>query len=138
MQRNKIYLGIAIAVILVFGVVIAMGGGSNSKNPTVDKAKGNRNEMSKAKTAENNTVAISNFKFAQQKITVKKGATVTWNNEDPAEHNVVFDDSSAGEVEAGKLISKGESVSFTFDKVGIFPYHCIPHPYMTGTVEVVE
>ncbi len=138
MQKNKIYLGIAVAVILVFGVVVAMGEGSDSKNSTVDKAKGNGNEMSKAKTAENNTVAISNFKFAQQKITVKKGATVTWNNEDPAEHNVVFDDSSAGEVEAGKLISKGESVSFTFDKVGIFPYHCIPHPYMTGTVEVVE
>ena len=118
MERNKIYLGIAIAVILVFGVVIAMGGGSNSNNPTVDKAKGNRNEMSKVSPSEKNTVAISNFKFAQ--------------------HNVVFDDSSAGEVEAGKLISKGESVSFTFDKVGIFPYHCMPHPYMTGTVEVVE
>ena len=138
MERNKIYLGIAVAVILVFGVVVAMGGGSDSKNSTVDKAKGNGNEMSKAKTAENNTVAISNFKFAQQKITVKKGATVTWNNEDPTEHNVVFDDSSAGEVEGSKLISKGESVSFTFDKVGTFPYRCMPHPYMTGTVEVVE
>ena len=42
------------------------------------------------------------------------------------------------DVFAGPLLAKGERYSFTFTKVGSYPYHCAPHPYMQGAVVVTE
>jgi plastocyanin len=39
---------------------------------------------------------------------------------------------------AGPLLARGESYSFTFNDAGSIPYHCSPHPYMKGSVTVVE
>jgi plastocyanin len=90
-----------------------------------------------SETAEN-VIEIKNFKFVPEKMTIKKGTTITWKNFDNTKHNVIFDDESAGEVEGGKLISNGEEVSFTFNEVGDFSYYCMPHPYMKGSVTVSE
>ncbi len=58
--------------------------------------------------------------------------TITWTNNDNAPHTVTADD---GSFNSGN-ISPGASFSFTFTKAGIFPYHCVYHPWMTGTVTV--
>lgn len=93
--------------------------------------------MAEPSTEEGQTasVTIKNFAFAPASITVKKGTTVTWTNEDSAEHNA-FSAQDGGP--KGRLLSKGESYSFTFDKVGTYSYICEPHPHMKGTVTVTD
>lgn len=86
---------------------------------------------------ETNQVTYKNFEVAQKTIKVKKGTTVTWTNEDNAKHDVTFTEDYPG-LMSTELFGKGESKSITFNTVGTFSYICSPHPYMKGTVEVVE
>jgi plastocyanin len=80
------------------------------------------------------SVLIQNFAFAATTLTVKKGTVVTWTNNDTAPHTVTGDN---GGPSSGNL-SKGQSYSYTFDTVGVFPYHCTIHSNMKGTVIVTE
>ncbi len=94
---------------------------------------------------------IKDLKYEKANIKIKKGTTVTWTNQDAVEHNVMADHSDGdkphdppkaseikSDVFAGQLLAKGESYSFTFNEAGTDPYHCSPHPYMKGSVTVVE
>ncbi len=77
--------------------------------------------------------------FIPEEITVVIGInnTITWINEDDAPHSVTPDHR---EYQFGSLgvIKSGESYSYTFENVGVFPYHMEPHPWMTGTVIVLD
>jgi plastocyanin len=86
---------------------------------------------------ETNTVNIKDFEFTPSKITVKKGTTVTWTNQDTIRHDIRPENDSDA-FKGSELLAKGESYSWTFDTVGTYTYICSPHPYMKGTVEVVE
>ncbi len=80
---------------------------------------------------------IQDFDFQTAKLKVKVGTKVTWTNKDDARHDVT-PDSETPDFVASKLLAKGESYSFTFEKPGMYAYHCSPHPYMKASVEVVE
>ncbi len=77
-------------------------------------------------------VEIKNFAFSPSTLTVKKGDTVTWTNNDSAAHTVTADD---GSFDTGN-ISLGGSQTVTFTKSGTFTYHCSIHPMMKGTIVV--
>lgn len=79
-------------------------------------------------------VTIKGYAFAPAPLRVKKGTTVTWTNEDSVSHTVTFDVGSV----SSDLLATGGTYSYTFNDVGTFAYHCRPHPYMKGSVEVVE
>lgn len=85
-------------------------------------------------------VSIKNFQYAPSNITVKKGTTVVWTNEDGTGHNVVSnsDAPAGGPPTAAPLLGKNQQFTFTYDVVGTFGYHCTPHPNMTGQVTVIE
>jgi len=78
------------------------------------------------------TVTISNFMFSPTTLTVKTGATVTWNNKDNEPHTVVSD---TGLFRSGAF-DTDESFSFRFDKPGTYHFTCSIHPMMVGTVVV--
>ena len=78
---------------------------------------------------------ISNFNFYPSVITIKKGATVTWTNMDPAVHDVVSTDGKLSKFKSDRL-NTGDKYSFTFESAGSFAYFCSIHPAMTGTVVV--
>lgn len=82
-------------------------------------------------------VIISDYTFGPEVIKVKVGDTVTWTNQDDVQHDVVADEAS-GAAPHGPLLAKGKSYSFKFTKAGTYSYHCSPHPYMKGAVEVTE
>lgn len=97
------------------------------------------------------SMAIKDFKYEKSNIKIKKGTTVTWTNRDSVKHNVMQEhendndahdapskDEEKPDVLASRLLAKGESYSFTFNEVSSSPYHCSPHPYMKGSVTVVE
>lgn len=76
-------------------------------------------------------IRISSLKFATDTVRIAPGQSVRWVNGDPVEHTVSFD------VEPGSpLIPPNASYIHRFDKPGAYPYHCTPHPFMTGVVIV--
>ena len=81
-------------------------------------------------------VSIEKMKFEPQLVKIKPGTTVKWiNNEKRNNHSILFE--KEGLPETDRLFP-GESWQRVFDKPGVYPYRCGPHPEMTGVVEVVE
>jgi plastocyanin len=72
--------------------------------------------------------------FYPSKITIVIGVnnTVVWKNEDSDWHTA---HSNIPEFNSG-LIQAGDSFTHTFLRAGTYPYHCDPHPWMTGVVFV--
>ena len=79
-------------------------------------------------------VEIVNFEYGPDPVVVQVGGKVTWRNEDTAPHTATADD---GSFETG-VLEKGKQKSETFKEAGTFTYFCKIHPFMHGTVEVVE
>jgi len=78
------------------------------------------------------TARIANFAFDPTNAGVKRGATLTWTNNDNIAHTVTFDDGS----DSSGNLNKGATFKRTFDKAGTFTYHCNIHPAMRGIVTV--
>jgi plastocyanin len=77
------------------------------------------------------------FGFAPRTLTVTAGTRVVWRNRTSQPHTVTASGDrpyfSSG---VKRLIAAGHSWSFTFKKPGRYPYYCIVHPFMKGTVIV--
>jgi plastocyanin len=78
------------------------------------------------------SVIIKNFDYSPMKLTVKRGATVTWKNLDGEPHTITSVD---GLFRSGAL-DTNEAYSFRFDKPGTYSYVCSIHPRMTATIIV--
>ena len=79
-------------------------------------------------------ITIRDYSFLPATLTIKKGTTVTWTNDDIAKHTVTGDQGGP----SSSFFGKGQSYSYTFDTPGTYPYHCEPHPYMTAAIIVTE
>ena len=77
------------------------------------------------------TIAIKNFAFTPNTITVKAGTNITWTNNDSAPHSIISD---SGNLLNSKVLATGESFSFTFTKEGTVGYHCGLHSMMKAKV----
>jgi plastocyanin len=81
-------------------------------------------------------VGIEKMQFVPQQVKVKPGTTVKWvNHEKRNNHSILFE--KEGLAESDRFFP-GEFWQRTFDKPGVYPYRCGPHPEMTGVVEVAE
>ena len=80
-----------------------------------------------------NTVRINNFAFDPANITVRAGSIVRWVNGDTVPHRIQFDDKH---ISASFILAPSDSWSQKFDEPGIYPYICLIHPEMHGTVIV--
>ena len=67
---------------------------------------------------------------------------IIWTNVDDVAHTVTPDqsteDSYSGEFGSTGVIMPGETYEFTFTEPNEVPYHCEPHPWMTGTLIITE
>ena len=70
--------------------------------------------------------------FNPNPLTISKGTTVTWMNNDTTTHTSNSDNSTWN---SGN-ITPGGSFNFTFSSTGSFRYHCAIHPGMVGTITV--
>lgn len=96
------------------------------------------NETQEAPTVqEASSVEIRNSAFSPRSIRIKKGTTVTWTNHDNMDHDIT-PTGGADDFKASDLLGDGESYSFTFNAAGTYTYKCSLHPFMEGTVEVIE
>lgn len=80
------------------------------------------------------SVSISGFVFNSADLTVKKGTTVNWKNNDSVPHTVTSDGGSFG----SDTLTTGATFSSTFNTIGTFSYHCAFHPSMRATVTVTD
>lgn len=70
-------------------------------------------------------------------ITINKGESVTWKNEDSAFHSVTsgFYDEPTELFDSGYL-DPYQTFSFMFEASGTYDYYCTLHPWMAGQVIV--
>jgi plastocyanin len=79
-------------------------------------------------------VKIEQMQFVPQNLQIKVGTTVTWMNlEKRSNHSVFFQQEG---LEESDRLFPGDTWQRTFDKPGVYPYICGPHPMMIGTIEV--
>lgn len=123
---NKIVvLSLLLVSSLIFGGCSLYGGTQNSStNPSSSNTP---TEMSKMGSTDIN---IQNFSFNPATLTVKMGDTVTWTNNDSANHQIRSDMFNSAP------LSNGQTYSFTFKTAGTYNYSCAIHPSMTGTIIV--
>lgn len=117
MDKKYIYLaiGAVVVVVLFLGIFVALN-----------------NIKSVKSEADKNMVIIQQSTFSPSTITITKGSTVKWRNDDSYLHRIVADDSS---FDLGDQTSDA-IVSHTFTDLGTYSYHCSVHTFMKGMVIV--
>ena len=123
-MRNKVAPG-AIARREMLGATLRLAGGVALLGATMRVAAAE----DAAAAAE---IKIDNFKFSPTPLTVPKGATVTWVNQDDIPHSIVC---PALAFHSYPMDTDGRA-SFLFDKPGKYDYACGLHPFMRGQVIV--
>ncbi|PJC49967.1 MAG: copper-binding protein [Nitrosopumilales archaeon CG_4_9_14_0_2_um_filter_34_16] len=73
-------------------------------------------------------------------VTLSLNNKVIWQNNDDTAHTVTPDhrsaDSYSGDFGSSGVLKPGDSYEFLFTEPQDVPYHCTPHPWMTGTISV--
>ena len=73
-------------------------------------------------------VAIDNFSFSSNTLTLPARATVTWTNHDNVPHVVA---SADNQFQKSAGLKSGQSFSHTFVTTGTYSYFCSIHPRLT-------
>jgi plastocyanin len=130
----------AVVVVAVAGTILAMTafmavamGGMNGCGGMMGGCGGGA-QTPAVFTGDRVTIEISDFDFSPRDATVEAGTSVMWVNRDSAPHDATDD----GDAWATETLDEGESGSVTFDAGGKYDYHCSIHPYMNGTLTVVD
>jgi plastocyanin len=82
----------------------------------------------------NAKVKVYMFAFEPSKLTVKVGTRITFTNKDMTAHTATALNES---FDTG-TIQPGQSKTIVVTRAGTFPYHCLFHAFMTGTLTVVQ
>ncbi len=122
MNKLAILATVAVAV-LASGIGAIVLRGQSAGNPTLGGSLVN--------------VAIVDYTFSPNTVTVKAGTTVQWMNMDTVAHAVAFGSNDMGRGGMGSdMLEHMGSYRYTFMEPGTYEYHCGPHPYMTGAIIV--
>ena len=80
----------------------------------------------------------TNSCFIPNPVTIAVGETVTWKNTDNAAHTATSGHPADGPdgIWDSSLMMVNGSYSLTLDEAGTYPYFCMVHPWMIGTVIV--
>lgn len=87
------------------------------------------------------TVDMKDIAFAPLAIRISRGTTVAWTNQDTLDHYVNTDSHPAHTQHLSlnsKLLKPGDSYSYTFDKPGLYGYHCSAHAGAMSGMILVE
>jgi amicyanin len=137
MKKSTIAIIIGSVLVLIIGVAVWMIVSNLSRPTQQSDANPNVVDLTSKKEVE---VIIRDLSYTPSAVKVKKGTKVTWINQDSVGHNVVADDApdTGGLPKTYPLYGRTQSQSVTFTRVGTFYYHCTPHAFMRGSVQVVD
>lgn len=77
----------------------------------------------------------ADWTYSPNELRVAKGTTVTFVNRGKEFHTITSDDPGRP---FDVSIDSNKSATVTFDKVGVYAYHCGVHPQMKGVVRVCD
>ncbi|MFL6476159.1 MAG: plastocyanin/azurin family copper-binding protein, partial [Nitrososphaera sp.] len=86
--------------------------------------------------------SLTNTAYDPNPVQIKVGSKVTWTNNDSQPHTVTSgsngqpDNKFNSSPSFNPLLNPGQTFSFTFTEAGEYPYFCMLHPNMVGTVSV--
>lgn len=123
----RVFVRAAALILLVAAVGLAGCGGGGGSGTTAG--------TTAAQSSGAQTVEIKGFAYSPADLTVARGTAVEFPNEDSSPHTVTA--KSSGAFDSG-TIQPGKSAELTFDEPGTFAYYCQFHPFMKGTITVVE
>lgn len=137
---KNVIIAIVVLAVVGGGTYFLIFSGSSNGTPSVTSTSiATPTQPAPSQTPEpsvsNAAVDIKNFAFTPATLTVKVGTTVTWTNNDTAPHTITSDTDG---VLNSTTLSKGQSFSFTFTKVGTTKYHCGLHSIMKAEVVVAS
>lgn len=78
-------------------------------------------------------IGIDNFAFTPKTLTVPRGTTVTWTNNDDVPHVIV---SPQGRFRPSPVLDTNQHYSVLLREAGTYDYFCSVHPVMTGQIVV--
>ncbi len=84
-------------------------------------------------------VSMKDIAFSPDSITINKGDTVTWTNDESIGHDVTKTDGPGPDFSSGDPggMGEGDTFSETFKTAGEISYECTVHaPGMSGTITV--
>ena len=127
-----------------------MTGAGNATNATTMTGAGNATNATGATGANAGTSvsivsgssSLTDTAYQPNPIQVSVGNTVTWTNDDSQPHTVTSggngqpDNKFNSSPNFSPLLNPGQTFSFTFTQAGDYPYFCMLHPNMVGTVSV--
>jgi plastocyanin len=76
---------------------------------------------------------IKNWCYSPTVLHIEPGTTITWVNRDPAPHTITGANRAWGSY---KKMRQGQALTFRFTRAGVYPYYCVIHVGMVGTVVV--
>jgi plastocyanin len=77
-------------------------------------------------------VAISDFEFTPTAAVIRRGDTVHWTNEGPSPHTATGN--APLSLWDSDILFTGDDFSFQFTAAGTYPYFCVLHEDMTGSI----
>ncbi len=114
------------ATIAVVGATGGAGGAGGSVPPAPTPT------TIAAPVTANGDVRIADFSYAPSTIAITAGSSLTFVNTGAARHSATAQD---GSFDTG-LIARGATARTRFPTAGTFPYFCVIHPNMKGTILV--
>lgn len=135
-MRKSGWIVIIVVLIVIAAAAVALTHKSSYNSQSTGQTPPNTNNQAASNVNQPGAVGTVNIKdmmFTPSQITVSKGATVTWTNNDTTSHTVVAD---LGNGPNSSPIAPGGKYSYTFDQAGSYQYHCSIHPSMRGTIVV--
>jgi plastocyanin len=124
---------------LALGLVAAGCGGDDEDEGGGDgAARTEERQPAPAGGGKTTEVTMKDIQFDPESISVAKGTTVRWTNEDSVGHDVTKTGGAGVEFKSGEPggITRGKSYERTFDTAGTVEYVCTVHPGMTGEITV--
>jgi plastocyanin len=81
--------------------------------------------------------SLTTDSYSPNPVQVSTGATVTWTNDDAQPHTATSGEAVTpdGNFDSG-IMAPAATFDFTFTEAGEYPYFCLLHPNMVGTVSV--
>jgi plastocyanin len=80
-------------------------------------------------------VAIKGFVYIPETVTLPAGSSVAWMNQDNAPHTSTGIGDAVAALDSGAIVF-GQTFTQAFETPGTYPYYCVYHPNMLGTVVV--
>lgn len=108
-------------------------GGSRASTGIASTGSASAAGGSSSATATSTRVVIQNFTFHPSTLTVKPGATITVVNKDSTVHTFTARD---GSFNTGDISPGSTATVHAPTKPGTYPFYCLIHQFMTGTLTV--